>query len=791
MYTRKDTKKEWITSEALENKFIKGELSWIWKQGFGIGGTTAMINIEVPYNRADLMAVPTQNIAKDKEAKYRKEIEGLAKHQIKKKIIFLYEGSTPLFDYDEADLIVGVIDSIRYNLDEIVQGHKKQIRYVLIDESHSYTKYSAYRHSTALAIEIIHETLLKHCDDFAMMTLTATPTFYDKDKRVNGYLSVGTPTRLKIYETTNYYNTVKRAREDLKKGLRIAICSNDVKIVRDITKRLKGITFCIKSGGKFSVSLGAVIRNMKEAPETEARVIVISSAGFEGMDLYNTGMRMYFFDDRSSKFNSHLPSNVLQAFHRERKGLAYAEYCRLERTNEREIKITSDQLDEFINDDTPTHKKLSKKFKEITKYIVSDVYECKSHIIKIRGNYPFLALQTEMKLFDDGFMDGNFDWLINYLNIEVIDLKEESKKPKGYKNNSKYVDMVSIVKSNVSYYKNNPLSDRFEFKPNLGNGRSTIDLETLKGKVNVYFAQLEASEIDVTDRQREALKYLDQKEFDKLKKKLTVMQSKYSHKKYGRKKAQERVSSFSQQVEVGLRELIMILIRHNFYIPKKYTAHRDYNVTVLFNIGGLRYFFDLFGINFVEIDIRSAFLRILYGALGLVPPDNIYGENKKNKNSIMIGLNNLIDKIENDKIFLDKNGLRMIVQKQNAKKKLTDLGIDKEVAEMIVNKILDPKDRGALHNYCTYWEKMITTSLKDDLKQLKINYHSDDAYEYLCRRHDSNLVFSCKKDFEFHRTVNNFTFSIDGANSVGGWFHIDNKSEEEPLQTYQNLEMVL
>jgi hypothetical protein len=258
---------------------------------------------------------------------------------------------------------------------------------------------------------------------------------------------------------------------------------------------------------------------------------------------------------------------------------------------------------------------------------------------------------------------------------------------------------------------------------------------------------------DVNARERIGYELLtNEKRFDKVVSDVVRAHNAYTLKKLGRRKSEEKRKDFKKGAKGIVAQVIQTFMNSNISVPPNLVANRNYNLFTQISIDGIEIVSKEFDVDFLEIDIKSAFPRILYALNDMELPESFYGENKKNKLKINVKLNDMFYKPE------DKTPFKH--QKQNAINSLKGLGINEKVIAFIMDRFFDDKFRGALFNFLSFYEKKIISELKDQLNEF--------ANDGVIRRHDSVVVLNNKSDISF---VNHFYF-LD----KGGWFKIENTS---------------
>ena len=237
--------------------------------------------------------------------------------------------------------------------------------------------------------------------------------------------------------------------------------------------------------------------------------------------------------------------------------------------------------------------------------------------------------------------------------------------------------------------------------------------------------------------------------------------------KYGVKASKQYRDQFKKKSLQVLYSLIQMFANEVIKTPSKWVANRDYNVLTEIGIPEIKLVAECFEIETTEVDVNSAFVRILYALNHVNLPEDFYGVNKENKLEINVFLNDF---------FYDetKKSLKK-VQRKRAYDKFIKLGFDAKVVDYLMTNFFESRHRGSLFNFLTFYEKQVVSKLKATALE-------DFKTEGVGRRHDSLLLFNNETDLQ---RLNHLDFL--GRN---GWFKVAEIEVEESYQDWYNREIL-
>ena len=238
------------------------------------------------------------------------------------------------------------------------------------------------------------------------------------------------------------------------------------------------------------------------------------------------------------------------------------------------------------------------------------------------------------------------------------------------------------------------------------------------------------------------------------------------------------IEEFEKNSIATLSQLICMYVNEDMEVPSNWTVFRDYNLTTKVGLRTLEKIAKCFNTSLTEIDIVSCNIAIIYGICGVTLPENIYGENKKNKQSINVLINDFMYN-ENDHKARDK-----AEQRKAGKKKFRRYGIDERVIDWLYENYFESEfadARGLLSQTLAYHEKHII----DEAMELV----ATDFNEGVIRRHDSIIIYNNRESLSM---FNEFVYSA--LPNVKGLFKIDAKEnaiEEEMMREINRLDKIV
>jgi hypothetical protein len=734
---------KYISQDILKQCFEIGKHNVVDKVVCGNGFSTAFLMLPPPKGKHNIIIVPNKAVIISKENAFKRgEID------TKNRITFHYSEGTDVFDAP-GDILMFVADTfnIQYKL---LLERRESIGFILIDEAHTIEQGASYRYRLRGFYDLITPFLEKS----AVVSVTATPNKYSPvDIRIiNSDIQPKT-----IHFTGKKVATINRIKKLIKKGKKVYVATNDwniIYILRNARNREIEANFII--GDNMYRSL---VDKVKIIHNEDSNLVIGSSRSFEGMDLMGKDWNVFFFESRGRDFETFYISNLYQAINRPREGTSYIEYCRSEGTHLREYKITNKSIDRFISDDSKsTENKMKKIYKDFHPYVI---FKCNNEtgFWSIKKDYTGINLLEEAKLYDAGFTEFK-----DFLDVRKLSIKNLNEAPAqiGYPK-IKTVTKVENLLRNKDLIKE---KDLFGDDYRLDCSRYNKPIDFIK-RTETYFRNKNYDGnyiyLDRELKGREMLSLAINKDdynpIDVIRKKAIVQYNKWSKNDSNNKGQRDKaLQKFKDLLDTKIRKLIVLFINKRIKEPYAIAGNRQYSNIVQCPTYLIQDVCTEMGITFTQIDLRTAFSRIIYALNGLELPENFYGENKKNKKYINIFLNNF---------FYDpKKGTDKKNQKYEAKRRFKRYGFDDKVINWLIDNYFECKYRGDFFNYLTWHEKKIMEEVKN-LIDMNLN-------DGCIRKHDELMLFNNTQDLSF---LNDFEYL-----GQKGWFNIESKIEKKIVE---------
>lgn len=726
----------YIQSDTLRECFVYGKHSYIDKVLCGNGFSTAFLQEVPPTGKINIIIAPNRSVITGKEFEYKQ-----GRLNTKNRIGFIYEGSENRIT-DDYDVLMFVADSFYYGVDTIREIFNDRINWILIDEFHTMEIDASYRRVLKFFTLTISEFI---SPTVAISFVSASPNLYSPvDIRIdNAHISP-----VIVHYTNSRESTIQRIRDDIKNGQRVFLATNSASFVYRLRDDDGIVEAHYKVGNSFMETLVSMV-TVKH--NHDSKLIIATSSAFEGFDIYGNDWKVYFIEDRGAVNECFYISRFYQAISRTRDGALYVEYCQRRLTGVREGVLNEKKLDKFIQS-TGIFKGLSvekKQKKEYSEFHDFVIFKPKDDTFILSKNTTSIKLWYEKKLYDTGF--DAFNQFLSDRNITIIHLNEVQEPLKrariGYdmrKNN---------LTANKDIIINRKLFVNTRFLKSYDSRLSTDKIEALEKRLRLHvlkktFTDPNCIQREMTDREKIGLEiFSNAKYIQDIIDEVSKVYKKTVREKYSWREAEKKISSFKKSAQNYIMELITILMESHISVVHHIVAHRDYNVLVKLNVPSIKIVCDIFGVDFDEVDIKSAFPRIIHAKYGYPLPDDFYGKNKENKRAISIAINTFI--------YDDKQPTEKKYQKRNSKKRLIGLGFNEVIVDKLIEEYFDAEHKGVIMNSLSYHEKNIIAILSKELKE-----QDNDG---VVRRHDSVLIFNNRSGVRYLRDV---AVSKDGYRDI-------------------------
>lgn len=727
------SKGKYINQHTLLQCFRPNKTTHVDKLECGNGFTTAFLNNPPPPNQINILIAPNKAVVIGKEQEYKiKQLAGSKTLPTK----FFYKGSQD-YNFDDAKILVFVADSFLIYKRSLVEI-KERINFILIDEYHSTETQSTFRNNLINFIANITKIVGSAP---AVTTITATPLLFSQiDIKIR--LLERTPTNRSIVVSNDENNAVERMKTLLNANEKVVLFTNSLKVIQKFKHKNKlEANFIVGT-----TMMGNLVEDAEIIQNDRSNLIICTSRGFEGFDIYGGGFNIFYFEDRSRPHTTFYASNLYQAINRTRDGYKYAEYVRLELSTNRNLYLTKNrvndisQLDKKIQrfanrSNLSNEQKQSTEYKDYKPFLIFTAN--KSGGFDVDLNQSRINLEKELHIFDNqNFFNSDFKQFFEERNISFIDARTAPRRVN--KNNNSIKDKRNFLKINQDLISALGLFDNDYF---IIPERTDEPDKALK-KVRTYLRRKNYNGThERSGVQLMVLSFLkNNDDYNKLISKVISAHALKQHEKHTRRDAEKNISKFKDKANGIVLELLQSFANENLYFRKKIIAHRDYNILTELGISQIEIITGAVGLSFKEVDIRTCYPRLLYALNGLGLPSNFYGDGKINKRKINVLLN--------DFMFNPKQSTPLKIQKVRAKTNLLNAGIDPKVTSYLIEHFFQSKFRGNLFNFLAYFEKQLIDKLKLELREKSI--------KSIFRRHDSLVVFDPNflpqyqiRDFEF------------------------------------------
>jgi len=744
----------YITQETLEKCFKQGAYSYVDKVICGNGFSTAFINNKPPRNKVNIIIAPNRAVVTSKEESYRR-------NPTENRIKFFYKDSVDT-DFMDAEVLMFVADSFLLMKDRLY-WIKDRIHNVLIDEAHSVEIQSKFR---SKLVDFTSEVRKIIGSEPALVSVTATPNLFTP---VNIRIRNKIVTPMTINLTNDFQRSIERIRGLLDAGEKVVVATNNKNVIyrlRDANNVVEA-DFTIGEGLSRSLVELVIVKENKDS-----YLKVISSRGFEGFDIHGKDFNVVFFEDRNSigGFESFYIANLYQAINRVRDGAKTIEYCRKELTNAKPTPFTDIDKDikKFITrTDITINQKQSlshdKKYYLNHPYLIFTQENSENSPnygdFSVKANKEAIRLYKESLAYDKPFPSEEFTTFLKERKISINNICTVPKKLKVIRLAEE--EKIDRLKTNEKFITGLDLfGDDFFITPQHREKVSEYfrDLATFVRRKNYTL------ERGISERESIALNLLSNPlEFNKVLVKFTKLFNERSIAKYGIKASKYHRDIFAKRSVFTLCKLAMLFSNDTITIPRKWTVNRDYNILTEIGVAEIKYIPGLFNVEVTEVDVNSAFIRVIYALNGLELPLDFYGKDKKNKLKINILLNSF---------FYDetkKSPLRL--QKLRAIKSFQAYNFDEKVISYLIDNFFMNKDKGSLFHFLSFYEKKLVGMVK----KIAIDEFETEGFG---RRHDSLILFNNQSSLE---KLNH----LDFLNSKG-WFKIvkEGMTREEEIAEF-------
>ena len=770
-----DSNSKYLAPEIMEQCFESNKTLTTDKQVCGNGASTSFFKMVPQEGKKNILIAPNKQFLINKQAQY-----DAGSMDTDNRIKFFYKEGTDS-TFDDAEVLVFVADSFMLKEDAI---RKLDVDKVMIDEIHTSEKDSSFRFVLKDFVNKVENIV--STEGRAITCITASPLAFSKvDIKINNTLRED----ILIHFSRNRVEGIGRIKSLIKKGERVVVFTTNSTTVQGILesknfKRDKKQTLVNWMVGDSMRKSLAPLVDIKQ--DDNSKLIIVSSRGFEGIDIAdvnNEKWNVFFFEDRANEYESFYLSNLYQAINRPREGAKYIEYNRQERI-ELSKGVDVEGLDKYINrTDISVEKKMSNHYsndyegfydkelkgsKEFKQYHPYVIFEAREETFTIKKDEVSVNLQREKALYDRYFLqiindeDSPFAEFIADRKISFKFLNDDQKRYSRY---PKDAHKEFMLKHNAEVIAEEDLfgnmyymvgDDRKHYKKVVGKDNDFVRKFYLREFNKWLMRKNYNGAYKMTETQEMVLGYLSSKVM--FKELLSVITNDYrvrSVEKYGKGESRSYIKSFREQGAIFQGSWLLTLCNNRVNVSKKIVANRDYNISVQRSLGAIETIAGAVGVKVTELDIVSAFPKLLYAINGLQLPEDFYGKDKVNKKAISTIMNNFYYKADAKKEYRN--------QKYEKQLELSKYFHPKVVSYMM-DKHFNSGNRGSLFNELAYYERDL---LKEVSKHLNLE-DSGALNRGVVRRHDSLLLFDNAQDLE---SLNDFTYK-----GFINWF-----KEQEPM----------
>ena len=672
MKTIKNNSK-YITQDTLNECFRSGEYTLVDKVLCGNGFSTRFLMERPVSHHANILIAPNIEVVKGKEREYKS-----GRIPTKNNIGFFYEGCESQISPD-MDVLVMVSDSFKYRkskLDSIT------IDKILIDEIHSIEAQGSFRRELVDFTNYVKKNYLHRCDG-GIVGVSATPgVLANVDIEIdNGFIGESV-----IDTSENLSKFIISIKKSIINDEKVFIASNSPSLIYNIAteresghgrRRLQANFLCGKS------LLGSLCCLFVLAQDDTSRTIIGSSKAFEGHDLLGNDWMFYIYENRKISSSQLRQENIYQIINRCRGKRSGVRYFRVGAEKPSGMPLYSlETLEAFANDESILpESKMTKSDKFRWRYNGGAFRYSDFHKYLVFGNnnttvsvdYVTWRMHQEKSLNDVlrfGRIGGEYSLFWKKRNVVFNDLGEnyDERDTQKLVLKMKYESMRLNLRDNHDFITKNSLySDEFmkfsalpmtkkedsmdNLKKNYKRFKKAFRLFLLKRLHDIDENDLspsalvglnEYNERALTNREKLCSDLIEDKNlfFSLVAQCIEIAIKKSEEKSIPAYRTGRGVRKSKQEIVQNIHSYILELL--SSFCNKRISAkpeiigHRDYNI---FTRPSMDIILAVFGAvgggEVIEIDVRSSFIRILYGLCGLVVPDDVYGENKENKVKII------------------------------------------------------------------------------------------------------------------------------------------------------------
>jgi len=695
-------------SKRLVNSFFEiGTINHVDKVMTGNGATTAFLTTPPEINKTKILIAPNKGVVINKREQYNDNAN----------YSFVYKESDHII-YGSSFVVI-VVDTFFLKLDLITQMVERgDVEAILVDEYHSMQQQSAFRPKLEMFIDKLEE--LK--DLCKIATITATPTdFQEVTIRIDNINQCYAKTTV-IEQHNDHKELIKTAKKLADANKKILLATNSAATICQFADKNKILKAHLIIGESL---MGNITEKVIIKPDIESNIVVISSRGFEGVDILGPDYTIFFFENRRSPSTTFYISNLIQAINRTRDGAQRIYYGRVNNIKARPTLIDPGKV---INLKETTEisfeKKQNKDHQAANKYLIFD----QDNEI-ITANDWLYGLEMETIKYDEGLRE--FREYLNDRKIKIIDMNKETPNPIGAPRirNAEYF----LMENQQLIEEQGLFGDDYRLQ-----AYYYEDLKTPQRDLVKYMRRKNYNGQFVPNERLMRLKEIisDPEVFRNIVEKATKLQKRYYFQVKFKNKpdvAATEFDNFVKNVNKNILHFMFSLANDTIRFKKEIVGSRDFNVLVRLGEAVLKYISeDVFNLQMDIFDIKNAYPRILYALAGEQLKDDFYGSDKKNKVKINVMLN--------DKWHKNDSNMKPAHLKATAIRDFKKLNFLPNVIEYYMENFYTRKHKDGVYNTFAKHEKKIINSAL----QILINDADENEKPFLGygRRHDSLVFFN-------------------------------------------------
>ena len=737
----------YLSEELVEQCFEFGSRHTIDKRACGNGFTHQYLLLPTRISETDILICPNRSVVLDKEQDFKQgKFKGL-------KIGFLCKGC--YIDYSvKYDKIVCVADSFNQYNQKIKERYK--IRYILVDEQHTVEQSAGFRKRTMLNLK----TNLTKFRDSAISSVTATPNLSSTPTIViENELMPNTD----IFISKNAFNSIGRIVSKINKKEHVFVFTQSATIIKEISSRAFKYNINFVGGSTLKASL---LSKGDYVFDKDSNLTIVTSSGYEGWSSYKKNASNFFFVSYDNAINSMLGSNIYQANNRLRLGAKYSEIVFFESRKTVKYKPKVKEIvDSYINLKTPNTKKQGKNYEfehNRTTYTRKEIYDF-VYFKEVEDELKIFPIEDSMNVhlekysakcsFENTYKQFFKDRKVRLFEIDQApDLKVKGTRLKDYQ---KIAHLLFTLPSNMdlidkALYPSVTIQDKSELESAL-----SIAIAVKEG--------LKSKGLDVDNStEKKALDFIRTDNYAEVILEMSIKDSVGS----GRKTRKKAIEDFIERntLETSYKIIYELVSGHLNY---NVVGSREFGNFTSVSNSLIHHLSSNIGLLFTELDIVTAFPKILYAMFGIDMPKDIYGTDEKKRGKVKKQINTHLNWLAtptlasfNKKRFEEKkkgglNEYNKFIYNKSANNKRTLLkSFPKEIVDWLIDTFGKENNySGAFNEFITRHEKNIIKlcmqSIKGNNQHLVINDYENKMNFKMVRKHDAVLIF--------HKEFMNFT----------------------------------